>query len=322
MTASVLVRSATPADVSAIFEQIRALAEYERLLHEVIGSAIALEQHLFGSLPYVEALIAELAGKPVGFALYFRNYSTLTMQPGIYLEDLFVQPTVRGQGVGKALLSSLAQRVLDRQWEHLNWAVLDWNEPAIAFYRRIGAEISEDARICRLTGAALAQLAAQQTTVTRLATATDLKTVAALVEAHISAEGGSYRGDSDLLKQHLFGSQPYAETIVVEQDGNIAGLALFCTSYSTFLTQPGLYVEDLFVWPQYQGQGLEIALLAAVAQQAIDRACGRLEWGVCTWNQAAIRLYERLGAVIMPDWRRCTLSATALSQLAASLEQS
>jgi len=321
MTASVLVRSATPADVSAIFEQIRALAEYERLLHEVIGSAIALEQHLFGSLPYVEALIAELAGKPVGFALYFRNYSTLTMQPGIYLEDLFVQPTVRGQGVGKALLSSLAQRVLDRQWEHLNWAVLDWNEPAIAFYRRIGAEIFEDVRICRVRGSALTQLA-QQAAGTRLATATDLKGVVALVEADIAVDGGSFQGQSDLLKQHLFGSQPYAETIVVEQDGNIAGLALFCTSYSTFLTQPGLYVEDLFVWPQYQGQGLEIALLAAVAQQAIDRACGRLEWGVCTWNQAAIRLYERLGAVIMPDWRRCTLSATALSQLAASLEQS
>jgi len=159
MTASVLVRSATPADVSAIFEQIRALAEYERLLHEVIGSAIVLEQHLFGSLPYVEALIAELAGKPVGFALYFRNYSTLTMQPGIYLEDLFVQPTVRGQGVGKALLSSLAQRVLDRQWEHLNWAVLDWNEPAIAFYRRMGASILDDWRICRVTGDSLTHLA-------------------------------------------------------------------------------------------------------------------------------------------------------------------
>ncbi|NEQ24054.1 MAG: GNAT family N-acetyltransferase, partial [Microcoleus sp. SIO2G3] len=240
MTTSVQVRSTTPADVPIIFEQICALAEYEKLRHEVTGTPIALDKHLFGDRPCIEALIAEIAGAPVGFALYFPSYSTLTLQPGFYLEDLFVQPIVRGQGVGKALLKTLAQRVIDRQWNYLNWAVLDWNAPAIAFYKRIGAEISEDVRVCRLAGDALLQLG-DRSSAARSATSADIQAVYDLVRANVEADGGSFHGRLEVLEADLFGDRPFAEAIVIEQDCEIAGLALYFTSYSTFLTQPGLY---------------------------------------------------------------------------------
>lgn len=315
MTASLQVRSTTPADVPIIFEQICALAEYEKLRHEVTGSAIALEKHLFGDRSCIEAIVAELAGDPVGFALYFPSYSTMTLRPGIYLEDLFVQPTVRGKGVGKALLRTLAQQVIDRQWSRLSWSVLDWNAPAINFYQRINTKIYEDIRICRLTGEALAQIAAH--TPARSATVVDQKAVFDLIEANNLADSGSFDVQPELLAPYLFGDRPFAEAIVIEQDGEAAGLALFYTNYSTFLTQPGLYIEDLFVWPQFRGRGLGTALLATVARQAIDRDCGRVEWGVRTWNHDAIRLYERIGAVVMTDWRLCNLNEIAVKQLAA-----
>ncbi|NEQ26509.1 MAG: GNAT family N-acetyltransferase, partial [Microcoleus sp. SIO2G3] len=142
-----------------------------------------------------------------------------------------------------------------------------------------------------------------------------------LVRANVEADGGSFHGRLEVLEADLFGDRPFAEAIVIDQDGEIAGLALYFTSYSTFLTQPGLYIEDLFVWPQFRGRGLGTALIAAVARQAIDRDCGRVEWGVRTWNHDALRLYERIGAVMMTDWRRCNLSDKAL-QLATAVEQS
>ncbi|MEP0958073.1 GNAT family N-acetyltransferase [Leptolyngbya sp. FACHB-1515] len=109
---------------------------------------------------------------------------------------------------------------------------------------------------------------------------------------------------------------------MIEQDGEIAGLALYFTSYSTFLTQPGLYIEDLFVKPQFRGRGLGTALIAAVARQAIDRSFGRVEWGVRTWNHDALRLYQRVGAIVMEEWRLCSFGGDALKQLAGSLDDS
>lgn len=154
-----ILRFAEPADSNILFELIQGLAEYEKLSHAVIGNAQALHEHLFGTPKYVEAILAEYAGKAVGFALFFHNYSTFLTKPGIYLEDLFVLPEYRRQGVGKALLSKLAQIAIQRNCGRLEWSVLDWNESAQTFYRNMGASILEDWRICRVTEDAITQLA-------------------------------------------------------------------------------------------------------------------------------------------------------------------
>ncbi|MGB3511507.1 MAG: GNAT family N-acetyltransferase [Microcoleaceae cyanobacterium] len=153
------LRAATPADVPVLFELIKALAEYEKLSHAVTGSATSLEAHLFGARPYAEAIIAEFAGQVVGFSLFFYNYSTFLTQPGIYIEDLFVLPEYRGQGIGKQLVTYVAQLAVSRNCGRLEWSVLDWNEPAIGFYQRIGASILDEWRICRVTGDSLSSLA-------------------------------------------------------------------------------------------------------------------------------------------------------------------
>ncbi len=155
-----MIRFATPDDVPVIAELIRALAEYERLSHEVVLDETELRAHLFGERRYAEVLLAEHEGAVVGFALFFHNYSTFLGKPGIYLEDLFVRPQQRGSGHGKALLAELARLAADRGCGRLEWSVLDWNEPSIAFYRGLGAEPLDDWTQYRLTGGALANLAA------------------------------------------------------------------------------------------------------------------------------------------------------------------
>jgi len=152
------IRPAKSEDVETIFQLIHALADYEKLSHEVTGTAALLHEHLFGARPCIEALLADHQGQPIGFALFFTNYSTFLTKPGIYLEDLFVMPEYRGKGIGKALLRALARLALERDCGRLEWSVLDWNEPAIAFYQRIGATVLPEWRICRVTGAAIAQL--------------------------------------------------------------------------------------------------------------------------------------------------------------------
>ncbi|MBZ8183345.1 GNAT family N-acetyltransferase [Oscillatoria salina] len=153
------IRAATSADVVAIFELIKALAEYEKLSDLVTGNCEKLREHLFGEHHYIEAIVAEWEAKIVGFALFFPNYSTFLTKPGIYLEDLFVLPEYRRQGIGKEMLSYLAQLAVERDAGRLEWSVLDWNEPAIAFYQSLGAVILPDWRICRVTGEALPKLA-------------------------------------------------------------------------------------------------------------------------------------------------------------------
>ncbi len=161
MTIKFILRFATPDDVPALFNLIQALAEYEKLSHAVSGSAEALKEHLFGSRPYIEAVIVEYTGQAVGFALFFTNYSTFLTKPGIYLEDLFVLPEYRRQGIGETLITYLAKLAVERGYGRLEWSVLDWNEGAIAFYQRMGASILEDWRICRVTEDALHNLAAK-----------------------------------------------------------------------------------------------------------------------------------------------------------------
>lgn len=154
--ATIQVRSAQPADTEALFGLIQALAAYEKLSDAVTGSAELLRSHLFGDRPFAEALVAE--ARPieggdatlVGLALFFYNYSTFLTKPGIYLEDLFVLPEYRGQGVGKALLQGTIERARAQNCGRVEWSVLDWNAPAIAFYEHMGAAVLPDWRICRV----------------------------------------------------------------------------------------------------------------------------------------------------------------------------
>ena len=154
------IRPATKADVSLILTFIRDLAEYERLASSVVATEELLRTTLFGAKAYAEVLIGEEGGAPVAFALFFHNYSTFLGRPGLYLEDLFVRPDARGRGYGRAMLVRLAQIARERQCGRLEWWVLDWNEPAIEFYRRLGAVPMDEWTVFRVTGKALEDLAA------------------------------------------------------------------------------------------------------------------------------------------------------------------
>lgn len=153
------IRPATPADVALILRLVRELAEFEREPDAVEATEDMLAVALFGERPAAEAVIAELDGAPVGFALFFQNFSTWTGRPGIYLEDLYVTPAARGSGTGTALLRHLAGIALDRGCGRFEWAVLDWNEPAINFYRAMGAVGMDEWRVQRVAGDALVKLA-------------------------------------------------------------------------------------------------------------------------------------------------------------------
>lgn len=153
------IRPATPADVPLILRFVRELAEFEREPDAVKATEPMLAAALFGADAVAEAVIAEVSGAPAGFALFFRNFSTWTGLPGLYLEDLYVTPAARGAGVGTALLRHLAGIARDRGYGRFEWAVLDWNAPAIAFYRAMGAEPMEEWTVQRVSGDALARLA-------------------------------------------------------------------------------------------------------------------------------------------------------------------
>lgn len=154
------IREASKDDVPLILAFVRELAAYEKLAHEVVATEDAIRETLFGGTPRAEVLMAELDGSPVGFALYFHNYSTFLGQAGIYLEDLFVRPDARHRGVGQALLAELAAIALRRGCGRLEWAVLDWNEDAIGFYLCLGAKPCDEWTTYRLSGEALARLSA------------------------------------------------------------------------------------------------------------------------------------------------------------------
>ncbi len=156
------IRPATEKDVPLILTLIRELAEFERLAHEVVGNEALLREHLFGDRPTAEVLLAFVPGgeEAAGMALFFQNFSTFLTRPGIYLEDLYVRPAHRGRGLGRALLQRIARLAVSRGCGRFEWAVLDWNENAIGFYKKLGARVLEDWRVCRVTGEALESLAA------------------------------------------------------------------------------------------------------------------------------------------------------------------
>lgn len=156
---ALVIRRGTERDVPTILKLIRGLADYERLAHEVEATTARVRAHGFGRRRYFETIICRRGGKPVGFALYFFTYSTFLARPTLYLEDLFVLPDERGTGAGKALLRALARIAVRRGCGRLEWAVLDWNRPAIGFYKRLGAKLRRQWILTRLTGAPLRRLA-------------------------------------------------------------------------------------------------------------------------------------------------------------------
>ncbi|UDM51055.1 GNAT family N-acetyltransferase [Cupriavidus sp. MP-37] len=165
------LRPATAADSETLFKLILALAEYEKLTHLVEATPQKIEAALFGAKPHAEAVLVEVDGeageggevarKAVGFALFFHNFSTFLAKPGLYLEDLYVDPAWRGHGLGKALLKHLAALAVERGCGRFEWSVLDWNQPSIDFYQAMGADVLPDWRICRVTGTALDKLGAK-----------------------------------------------------------------------------------------------------------------------------------------------------------------
>ena len=161
MGGSLSVRRAAEHEVALILDFIRELAQFEHLAHEVVATEGKLRAGLFGPRPFAEVVFACVDAEPVGFALYFHSFSTFLGRPGLYLEDLFVRPAQRGRGVGRYLLLWLARTALERGCGRLEWAVLDWNEAAIGFYRKLGAELKEEWKTCRVTGSALEALAAR-----------------------------------------------------------------------------------------------------------------------------------------------------------------
>jgi len=160
MTMSVSIRAARESDVAILHALIRGLAEYEKLAAQVVGTAQDLQRELFSERPVIEAVIAWDNETALGFALYFHNYSTFLARRGLYLEDLFVVPEARGRGIGKALIRHCARVAVERGCGRFEWAVLDWNQPAIEFYQALGATLLPDWRICRISGEALTRFAA------------------------------------------------------------------------------------------------------------------------------------------------------------------
>ena len=158
------IRAATPADVSAIFSLMFELAEFEKLTHLFVATEAGVHDALFGARPSSEAMVAQQAdGRIVGYALFFHNFSTFLGRRGLYLEDLYVQPSQRGSGLGTRMLKELAALAVERQCGRFEWTVLDWNQPAIDFYEKMGATVLSEWRFVRVTGEALEKLAAPAT---------------------------------------------------------------------------------------------------------------------------------------------------------------
>jgi diamine N-acetyltransferase len=158
---SVAIRAAQPAGASLIYSLVRERADYERLAHEVDSTEEQIAVALFGPEPRLFCDIAEWEGEAVGFALWFLNFSTFRGRHGLYLEDIFVRPALRGKGIGKALMRHLARRCVEGNFARFEWTVLEWNKPSIEFYRSIGANVLDDWRVCRMSGEALARFAGQ-----------------------------------------------------------------------------------------------------------------------------------------------------------------
>ena len=319
------IRFATRADVPVIVALIREAADFEGHAHLATATPERLEAELFGDRSACECLIAEHDGEPVGFAIFFHNFSTFLCRKGLYLEDLFVRPAARGTGMGKALLQRLAQIAVERECGRFEWGVLQWNVAAQAFYKRMGATLMEDWRVCRVAGDALQTLGARapgdddSPARVRLATRADVPVIVELIRELAIYEHLEHLATATpaRLEVELFGDKPTCECIIGEHDGQPVGFALFFHNFSTYLGRKGLYLEDLFVRPTARGTGMGKRLLQGLAQMAVERDCGRFEWSVLDWNVDAQAFYQRMGATLLPDLRICRVAGDALQALGA-----
>jgi GNAT superfamily N-acetyltransferase len=314
------IRFATREDVAVIVSLIRDLAEYEGHAHLATATPERLEAELFGARPTCECLIAAHDGEPVGFALFFHNFSTFLCRKGLYLEDLFVRPSARGTGLGKALLQRLAQIALERGCGRFEWGVLSWNASAQAFYQRMGATVMPDWRVCRVTGDALRSLGGGAPSANvRVATRADVGVIVDLIRDLAVYERLEHLATAtpERLEVELFGARPTCECLIGEHDGQPVGFALYFHNFSTFLCRKGLYLEDLFVRPTARGTGMGKLLLQQLARIAVERDCGRFEWSVLDWNVDAQAFYQRMGATMLPDLRICRITGEALQALGA-----
>jgi GNAT superfamily N-acetyltransferase len=159
---TITYRTATEPDAQTVYDLILALAEYEKLAHEVVASVDDIRASMFGNHPKAHAVLAESGGDVVGFALYFYNYSTFQGKAGIYIEDLYVYPEHRGQGIGEGFFKHLCRKAMDEDCGRIQWWVLDWNEPSIEFYKKMGAQMMDEWTVCRLEGEAIQNLAVAQ----------------------------------------------------------------------------------------------------------------------------------------------------------------
>jgi GNAT superfamily N-acetyltransferase len=165
MSNRLTITPATQSDVPLILELIKELASYEKLAHEVTATEELLTETLFGTRRYAEVVVASYDGQPVGYALFFHSYSTFVGRPGLYLEDVFVRPTMRGKGIGKAILVYLARLAVERKCGRFEWSVLNWNEPSIKFYELLGAKPMDDWTVYRLAAESLERLAKEPTAI-------------------------------------------------------------------------------------------------------------------------------------------------------------
>jgi GNAT superfamily N-acetyltransferase len=283
---AVTIRGATAADVPTVLGFVRELAVYERLGHEAVATEADLHAALFGSQPYAEVALACLEGEPVGFALFFHNFSTLLGKPGIYLEDLYVRPQARGLGAGKRLLAYLANTARERGCGRLEWTVLDWNEPSIVFYRGLGAIANSEWTTYRLHGEALRRLADQYPT--------DDSRLARSWSGRLIAPRGS--GDRDWLALRLAlwpEEEPAVELaamaealrrsfhvrLAVDDAGAAVGFVegSIRTDYvNGTRSSPVAFLEGLYVVPESRRLGIARALVESVAEWARSSGCTEL----------------------------------------------
>ena len=315
------VRFATREDVPVIVSLIREAAEHEGRAQLAVATPERLEAELFGDQSACECLIGEHDGETVAFAIFFHNFSTFLCRKGLYLEDLFVRPAARGTGMGRLLLQRLARIAVDRRCGRFEWGVLDWNVGAQAFYKRMGATVMDNWRVCRVTGDALTTLGsgAPHANV-RAATRADVGVIVELIRELAVYEHLEHLATATpaRLEAELFGDKPACECLIGERDGEPIGFALWFHNFSTYLCRKGLYLEDLFVRPTARGTGMGKLLLQRLAQIAVERGCGRFEWSVLDWNVDAQAFYQRMGAAMLPDLRICRVTGDALQALGAA----
>ena len=320
------IRPATPEDVGLVLSFVRELAEYERLLDDARSTEADLRAALFGEQPKVFCDLAQWEGRPVGFALWFYTFSTFKGRHGIYLEDLYVRPQHRGRGIGRALLADLAERCSREGLARLEWAVLNWNAPSIAFYESLGARPLSEGSVYRLAGDALKTNASQATghaqtrapRSIRSAATDDTAVVHRLISEFAESQRLAYEFETseNVLRDALFCERPTVFCDLAEWAGQPVGVALWIYSFSTFNGRHGIFLEDLYVRPEHRRRGLGRALLAALADRCIAEKLARLEWGVGNWNTPSIAFYESIGAAPQGDWTVYRLTGDALQNLA------